>query len=66
MAKILTSNLFAILFLTGVVLVKSLPTSVLVDTKEGQQQSDAATAMKKGKLFKRKMNFPFFRIELGR
>lgn len=48
MAKMFAINLFAVLFLTGVVLVKSLPTSVLVEAKEGQQQTDAATAANKG------------------
>lgn len=49
MTKFFTSHLFAVLLLTGAVLVKSLPTSVLIETKEGQQQSDAATAANKGK-----------------
>lgn len=36
--KVLSSHLFAALFLASMVLVKSLPTSVLVDTKQQQQQ----------------------------
>lgn len=35
---VLSSHLFAALFLASVVLVKSLPTSVLVDSKQQQQQ----------------------------
>lgn len=35
---VLSSHLFAALFLASVVLVKSLPTSVLVDAKQQQQQ----------------------------
>lgn len=36
-SRVLSSHLFAALFLASVVLVKSLPTSVLVDSKQQQQ-----------------------------
>lgn len=52
MAKILSNHLFATLLLAAVVLVKSLPTSVLVDTKQQQTEkiSPDSLASHKGKL----------------
>lgn len=48
MARILSNNLFAALLLAAIVIVKSLPTSVLVDGKQ-EQAEQLPSSLNKGK-----------------
>lgn len=48
MARILSNNLFAALLLAAIVIVKSLPTSVLVDGKQ-EQAEQLPSSSNKGK-----------------